>query len=59
MRIKKPAYVVAHDALLAALSVLKPTSREELTQIAGIGPAKLAQYGDEILAVVRALGSMP
>ena len=62
VRIKKPAYVVAHDALLAALSVLKPTSREELAQIAGIGPAKLAQYGDEILAVVRgheASGSMP
>ncbi|MFO0728437.1 MAG: RecQ family ATP-dependent DNA helicase [Myxococcota bacterium] len=52
IRIKKPPYVVAHDALLAALALLRPTSKEHLAQISGIGPSKLAQYGDEILAVV-------
>jgi DNA helicase II / ATP-dependent DNA helicase PcrA len=48
-----PAYVVFTDATLAALAERKPTTEAELAVIGGIGPRKLAQYGDAVLALVR------
>lgn len=47
-----PAYVVFTDATLAALAERKPTTEAELTVIGGIGPRKLAQYGNAVLALV-------
>jgi DNA helicase-2/ATP-dependent DNA helicase PcrA len=49
---KVPAYVVFTDATLTALAERKPTSADELTVIAGIGPRKLGLYGDAVLALV-------
>jgi DNA helicase-2/ATP-dependent DNA helicase PcrA len=49
---KVPAYVVFTDATLTALAERKPTSSDELTVIAGIGPRKLGLYGDAVLALV-------
>jgi DNA helicase-2/ATP-dependent DNA helicase PcrA len=37
---------------LTALAERKPTSADELTVIAGIGPRKLGLYGDAVLALV-------
>ena len=47
-----PAYVVFHDSTLAEIADRKPSSRLELLDVPGIGPAKLDRYGDEVLDVV-------
>ena len=49
-----PAYVIFHDSTLQAIAQEKPTSVSGLSRIAGLGERKLAQYGDQILAVIRA-----
>jgi DNA helicase-2/ATP-dependent DNA helicase PcrA len=52
-----PPYVIAHDATLAAIAETRPRTLAALRRVKGMGPAKLEQYGDEILEVVaRALG---
>jgi DNA helicase-2/ATP-dependent DNA helicase PcrA len=47
-----PAYVVFTDATLTALAERRPTSEAELVGIAGIGPHKLARYGEAVLKLV-------
>ena len=47
-----PAYVVFPDATLDELSRRRPTSHRELAKIPGLGPTRLARYGDELLAVL-------
>jgi DNA helicase-2/ATP-dependent DNA helicase PcrA len=49
-----PAYVVFHDATLAAIADRRPRSRAALSAIAGVGPAKLERYADEVLELVAA-----
>jgi DNA helicase-2/ATP-dependent DNA helicase PcrA len=48
-----PPYVVFHDTVLRAIADAQPRSLGELSQIAGVGPAKLERYGDAVLAVTR------
>jgi DNA helicase-2/ATP-dependent DNA helicase PcrA len=48
-----PAYVVFTDATLGALAERQPTSPAELLAIAGIGPRKLDQYGDAVIALMK------
>lgn len=48
-----PAYVVCTDATLLAIAEQQPQSLEELAAIPGIGPAKLAEYGEALLGLVR------
>ena len=47
-----PAYVVASDELLAAISAARPTTLTALDRVKGIGPAKLDKYGSDIVAIV-------
>lgn len=47
-----PAYVVFHDATLREVALHRPTSTEELGGLSGVGEAKLARYGDQLLAVL-------
>jgi superfamily II DNA helicase RecQ len=47
-----PAYVIAHDALLAAIVEQRPDSGAALRRVKGIGPEKLDRYGEEILAIL-------
>ena len=47
-----PAYVIFHDATLAAIAQLAPTSLSELGGVTGIGAKKLEAYGAEVLRVV-------
>ncbi len=47
-----PAYVIFHDATLAAIAQAEPHDLEALQGIAGIGAKKLEAYGDEVLRVV-------
>ncbi len=46
-----PAYVVLTDATLRALAQALPESPEELVRIPGIGPVKVQQFGEDILAI--------
>jgi ATP-dependent DNA helicase RecQ len=58
-----PAYVIFHDATLAAIAQAAPQNLQALQGIAGIGVKKLEAYGDEVLRVVaqvsRPLHPMP
>ena len=47
-----PAYVIFHDATLAAIAALAPKTLEELQGISGIGTKKLEAYGAEVLRVM-------
>jgi ATP-dependent DNA helicase RecQ len=47
-----PAYVIFHDATLAAIAQRAPESLDDLQGITGIGARKLEAYGDEVLRVV-------
>ncbi|RYX92133.1 MAG: DNA helicase RecQ [Comamonadaceae bacterium] len=48
-----PAYVIFHDATLAAIAGRAPRSLDDLQGISGIGAKKLEAYGEEVLRVVR------
>jgi superfamily II DNA helicase RecQ len=45
-------FVVLHDRTLLAIASTLPQSSDDLLAIPGIGPAKLATYGDAILSIV-------
>ncbi|MES2154572.1 MAG: HRDC domain-containing protein [bacterium] len=47
-----PPYIIATDAVLHAIEAAMPTDLEQLQAIRGMGPAKVATYGPEILAIV-------
>jgi ATP-dependent DNA helicase RecQ len=49
-----PPYVVFHDSHLRAIATCRPTSLEALSELRGIGPAKLAKYGTHVIETVRA-----
>ncbi len=51
-----PAYVVFHDATLRQIAAVSPTTLAGLSQVSGVGEAKLAKYGEHILAVLAATG---
>lgn len=48
-----PAYVIFHDATLAAIAQAAPHDVQSLQDIAGIGVKKREAYGDEVLRVVK------
>ncbi len=48
-----PGYVVFHDRTLEAIAAARPRDREALLEVKGIGPAKLANYGDVILKMIE------
>ena len=49
-----PAYVIFHDATLLQMLRDQPQTVGELSSISGVGAAKLARYGEDFLAVLRA-----
>jgi ATP-dependent DNA helicase RecQ len=49
-----PAFVILNDRTLTEIARRKPCNTTELSSISGIGAAKLARYGDAVLAVVAA-----
>ena len=46
-----PAYVIFHDATLAAIAAIHPRSLRDLEGVSGIGAKKLEAYGEEVLRV--------
>ena len=51
-----PAYVIFHDATLAAIAARAPQSLDDLYGISGLGATKLERYGEEVVRVSTAAG---
>jgi ATP-dependent DNA helicase RecQ len=55
-------FVILHDRTLLAIASAQPRTADDLLAIPGMGPAKLASYGDAILRIVegaKALSESP
>jgi DNA helicase-2/ATP-dependent DNA helicase PcrA len=48
-----PAYIVFTDATLTAMAELMPHDFDELSAIPGVGPAKLTEYGEQLLGIIH------
>jgi ATP-dependent DNA helicase RecQ len=48
-----PPYAVLHDSTLRAIADAAPSSTDDLLMLGGIGPAKAARFGGQVLAIVR------
>ena len=48
-----PPYVIFHDSVLRDMTGLKPDSLSALSELPGVGAAKLEKHGDAFLAVIR------
>jgi ATP-dependent DNA helicase RecQ len=49
-----PAYVIFHDATLRQIAALAPQTLADLATVSGVGEAKLARYGQQVLEVLAA-----
>jgi len=49
-----PAYVVFDDRTLKSIARRKPTTDFDLAAVSGVGPKKMADYAEAVLAIVRA-----
>jgi ATP-dependent DNA helicase RecQ len=47
-----PAYVIFHDATLRQIAALSPSTLTELSAVNGVGDAKLAKYGQQVLDIL-------
>ena len=56
---KVPPYVICHDRTLAELATRKPESPDALSDITGLGAAKIARYGAALLATISSFSSEP
>src|SRR5260221_155663 len=53
-----PPYVIAPDSLLIEIADQRPSSIPALRRVKGMGPSRLARYGEEILGIIlEAAGS--
>ncbi|MBL8486244.1 MAG: DNA helicase RecQ [Rhodocyclaceae bacterium] len=48
-----PAYVILHDRTLKTLAASRPRAAEDLAAIPGMGEAKIARYGEELLSMLN------
>ncbi|MBL7064566.1 MAG: HRDC domain-containing protein [Anaerolineae bacterium] len=48
-----PPYVVFHDSHLRAIAAHRPVTLEALSELKGVGPHKLEQYGAAVIELVR------
>jgi len=49
-----PPYVIFHDTTLRAMAMARPRDLGEMTELPGVGTAKLSRYGQAFLSVIRA-----
>ena len=47
-----PAFVVFHDRALAEMAARRPADLDQLASVPGVGPRKLALYGDQLLGIL-------
>lgn len=50
---KVPPYIVFSDKTLTHMCVLKPTSKEEMLQVSGVGEHKYKKYGKKFLDCIK------
>lgn len=50
---EKPPYVVFSDMTLQEMSLLLPTSRDEMLRISGVGHVKLERYADAFIVEIK------
>ena len=48
-----PAYVICPDRTLREIAERRPKSRDQLVGVPGMGPARIAEYGDAFVSTVR------
>lgn len=48
-----PAYIIFNDASLKDMELKQPRTREEFTEISGVGATKLEKYGDVFLKAIN------
>jgi DNA helicase-2/ATP-dependent DNA helicase PcrA len=53
-KLDKPAFTVFTDATLTAIAEQRPTTREGMLAISGVGPAKWTEFGNEVLTMCQA-----
>ena len=51
-----PPYVIFHDVALREMVEFRPRTRQDFSDITGVGEAKLQRYGDDFLAVIAQAG---
>lgn len=49
-----PAYIIFTDATLTAMAEIAPSDLDGLAAIPGVGPAKLTEFGGELLQIIHA-----
>ena len=52
-QLKWKSYMVMQRGVIAAIEKHRPTTAEALARIPGLGPAKIARFGADIIAIVR------
>ena len=52
---KVPPYVIGSDRTLREIAMMRPTNESDLVLVHGIGPAKVAKYGEAILTVIQSV----
>ena len=50
-----PAYVIFSDKTLHAIASDRPSSKNDLLDVSGIGPAKAERFGDEVLDLISGI----
>lgn len=48
-----PPYVIFHDKTLREFALQKPTNKDAISQISGVGQLKMERYGSEFLKVIE------
>ena len=51
---QRPEYLIVQNATLESLARKKPRSTKELSTIKGLGEHKIAQFGEDIMAILNA-----
>jgi ATP-dependent DNA helicase RecQ len=54
-----PPYVIFHDSTLREMAGLRPTTLHGLSQVSGVGTAKLERYGDAFVETIRNFEESP
>ena len=53
LSLEVPAYVIFHDKTLKEMALERPTTREALLGITGVGEKKADRYGDQFLEAIQ------
>jgi ATP-dependent DNA helicase RecQ len=48
-----PPYVIFHDSTLREMAAAKPASLRAMSEVSGVGAAKLERYGEAFVEVIR------